>query len=166
MKTCFKCGAVKETTEFYKHPQMGDGLLGKCKECTKTDSHKTRRDNIEYYREYDIARSKLPHRKELAKSRLVTFRVGHPDENHAHALVQKAVKSGKLHKPSNCSRCGKAGMIHGHHNDYSKPLEVEWLCVVCHSMEKSKPQHKEIPYRQPVFSQMELFEPRSVYIPF
>lgn len=37
MKKCFKCGAVKPLDQFYKHPQMGDGRLNKCIDCTKKD---------------------------------------------------------------------------------------------------------------------------------
>lgn len=55
--------------------------------------------------------------------------------------LKYAVKTGKIKKPNSCSRCGKEftkKLIHGHHEDYSKPLEVKWLCNFCHKVVHGK----------------------------
>jgi hypothetical protein len=36
-KKCFKCEKVKQIELFYKHPEMPDGRVNKCKECNKID---------------------------------------------------------------------------------------------------------------------------------
>ena len=42
MKNCFKCHKDKELSEFYTHPGVADGHLGKCKECAKKDQNEYR----------------------------------------------------------------------------------------------------------------------------
>ena len=116
-------------------------------------------DNIDYYRDYDNERAKLPHRKELNKSVVKNYRANNPDHYHAHTAVNNAVRDGRLKKPNYCSRCGRGDkVIHAHHHDYSKPLDVEWLCVICHSKERGKSDSERIPYNQPIFKRIELFE--------
>ena len=50
----------------------------------------------------------------------------------AGLLVTNAIKRGNLVRPAHCSNCGRGCTPHGHHADYDKPLEVEWLCHQCH----------------------------------
>jgi RNase P subunit RPR2 len=59
---------------------------------------------------------------------------------------RSAVRLGKLIRPYACERCDTIpepdhqgrSTIHGHHNDYTKPLEVVWLCKSCHRDEHMK----------------------------
>ena len=37
-----------------------------------------------------------------------------------------------LLEPKPCHKCGSTATIHKHHEDYNKPLDVEWLCKQCH----------------------------------
>lgn len=130
-KECFKCHIEKPLSDFYKHSQMADGHLNKCKECTKTDVRQHRKEN-ESVREYDRNRPNKKERQSLPK--LQKYRAENPEKYKAHLAVSNALKTGRLVKSSSCEDCGKSGMIHGHHDDYTKPLEVRWLCVRCHSL--------------------------------
>lgn len=59
----------------------------------------------------------------------------HPEKNAAYRCVERAVLRGKLSKPAACPRCGREcepQRMHAHHEDYSQPLNVEWMCFACH----------------------------------
>lgn len=145
MKICFKCHVSKPLSDFYKHPQMGDGHLNKCKDCTKKDT-KERTDwlwaNDPEWVEKELARQRLKerNRRELGIAHQATpeeelfrtrkYRRENPDKNRAHSAVNFAIKSGRLQKLP-CAVCGSDN-THGHHDDYSKPLDVLWLCPKHH----------------------------------
>ena len=132
-KVCFKCKVEKSLDKFYRHKMMGDGHLGKCKECTKDDVRNHRREN-DSVREYDRRRYHDDvERRRKNQEGCARRRKENPDQYHAHSMVSNAVRDGRLARPDRCSRCNeKAPKIEGHHEDYSKPLEVIWLCALCH----------------------------------
>jgi hypothetical protein len=63
------------------------------------------------------------------------YRKRHPEKQKAWWTFSNALRDGKLIQPDACSKCGKLGSVDGHHPDYSKPLEVIWLCRACHVLE-------------------------------
>jgi hypothetical protein len=48
----------------------------------------------------------------------------------AHTAVHNAIRRRKLQRGP-CEVCG-ADRVHAHHDDYSKPLVVRWLCPLHH----------------------------------
>lgn len=59
----------------------------------------------------------------------------HPIGYKAKKILIEAIKSGVIIKPPNCEICNRNHTrIYGHHPDYSKPLEVIWVCGSCHRL--------------------------------
>lgn len=127
MKECFKCNKSKPLSEFYKHAQMADGHVNKCKECNKKDVRENRKAKVEYYREYDRARGNRQTIEYLNE-----YRAAYPKKYKAHTAVNNAIRSGKLKRETSCTNCDYVGDIHAHHDDYNFPLSVRWLCAPCH----------------------------------
>lgn len=145
MKVCRECQTEKPLSEFYKHNRMADGHLNKCIECVKARVHKHREANLEKIREYDKKRSVKQHRVEArneyqkteagrqAKKRAMNaYKKRYPMVYASHIIVGNAIRRGKLTQASNCSVCNSTKKIEGHHDDYTQPLNVRWLCEDCH----------------------------------
>lgn len=59
------------------------------------------------------------------------FQAKFPLKAEAHRQVKNALRRGELmRKP--CEVCGAVNRIHAHHDDYSRPLTVRWLCQPHH----------------------------------
>lgn len=142
MKRCFKCQETKRIDEFYKHTQMSDGRLNKCKECTKKDASEHRQANLEKIRAYDRLRGSMPHRVAARQeySKTDAYKTSHaksttkyfannPKKYKAHNILNAAVRDKKI-TPWPCLVCGKKA--EAHHPDYDRPLDVVWLCPSHH----------------------------------
>lgn len=131
LKRCFKCSESKPRSEFYRHPMMGDGLLGKCKECTKKDVKENRKKKPNYYRAYDVARFRDDQdRRKAASEYQRVSRKRCPEKWAARNAISNAVRDGRVTRMP-CEVCGDE-KSEAHHPDYSKPLDVQWLCFKHH----------------------------------
>jgi hypothetical protein len=132
MKQCFKCKAVKPLNDFYRHKEMADGHLNKCKECTKLDV------SIRYMSpegrkkvsEYERFRRKTEHRREKCLIYQKKIRALYPEKYKSRNAVSNAVRDERLIK-NPCEICGDP-KSEANHSDYSKPLAVRWLCFKHH----------------------------------
>lgn len=71
------------------------------------------------------------------------YKAAHPEKVRAQRLVRQAKRSGLL-KEQPCESCGIAPdqtKMHAHHDDYSEPLKIRWLCGKCHKEHHN--QHKK-----------------------
>lgn len=119
MLHCKVCKFVKDDNEFYKSNQST------CKDCVRAAVSRNRAANIEYYRAYDRARGNRQGIRYLKK-----YRSSNPKKYVAHCAVNNAIRDKKIMRLP-CELCGEEP-AHAHHDDYTKPLEVRWLCPAHH----------------------------------
>lgn len=115
LKECLRCHQVLALVWFNKDRIRPDGHHSYCKDCTNAKDRG-------YYQ----------HR--LAKG--VKVKSGkHPRVTGLKYIARSkshfAIQSGKIPRQP-CEVCG-AAKVHGHHDDYTKPLELRWLCPKHHS---------------------------------
>ena len=147
IRTCKICGATSEKTAFYAK------VNSRCAECHKAKVRQNRAENAERYKAYDAKRFqedprvKERHKKyqatDAGKASMETARAKWLRENEekraAHVILGNRLRDGKITKPDACEVCRATGVrIHGHHHDYSLPLDVKWLCPKCHTAEHRK----------------------------
>jgi hypothetical protein len=109
MKKCSSCNEEKDFSLFHKNKNAKTGCVSYCKSCKKLkDSALVRTD-------YKAIKDK--------------WRKQFPDRKNAQMKVYRALKNGVLTKEP-CFICGEKS--EAHHPDYSRPLDVVWLCAPHH----------------------------------
>lgn len=142
--------------EFIPTPSQERGRMGMCTPCLASyhRAYRQRRKDqgnplkvypqgIEYQREYAIAYYKRSdvrkRRNEQQKSYKNREDLRH--KYHARQITIRAVRSGILSKMP-CEVCGEL-KVDAHHDDYSKPLDIRWLCRTHHSQHHKQFKHKK-----------------------
>ena len=145
-KACSKCRQEKPLDGFRKQSASKDGFQAWCKVChgaynaaynhpyylANSDSWKSyNRKKYENIRSNPV---KLKLYQERAAVRVRNLRKRSPHLQKAHNAVKSAIRSGKLTRPNECSKCGCSCKPDAHHDSYeqSELLNVRWLCKKCH----------------------------------
>jgi len=128
-KICILCKMEKTVLEFYKLSANRNGLQGSCKKCWDARSLLNKRKNYDPVKqlEWSLKRKQEGRQMRDFLRQVVKF----PEKYKARYTLKDAVKSGKVKKEP-CVVCGNV-KSQGHHDDYSKPLQVKWLCQIHHA---------------------------------
>jgi len=140
MKDCITCKKLLELDCFHKDKRRKDGHRSECKECASARCRKWCRENKEKYREclrkwyrknrekkHAAAREWYRANKERASATAREYRQANPEKRKAQQAVNDAIRAGKLYKGP-CIFCGTKENVDGHHDNYSKLLDVIWMC--------------------------------------
>lgn len=145
-KKCARCGRVLPVSEFSLHRSS---LRSNCKACRNIELREywssrpervqeARRNRTESGRGREDQRrfwaSKTDEERRALRRKYKSRRAPQPvNQLRAQGRLHAAVRSGRIKKPTTCETCGASGVvINAHHDDYSKPLDVKWLCSWCH----------------------------------
>lgn len=126
------CKEFKPYEDFYKNKRTILGITPECKkchckECVRTRDKDAKREKNRMYMKY--AREADPEKFRERENK----RKREKDEKYiARRELNNAVKRGDVEKPECCEECGQKVRLTAHHDDYSKPLDVKWLCYKCH----------------------------------
>lgn len=149
-KICPKCN-LDLSIESFGFNKTTNQFRSACKRCVARRERELRADPVGGARRrlnYNRRRASNPEkfRKWNADWRRATPDISQREyarrnkqKSHARITLRNAVAAGHVVKPEICQGCGLAKPLHGHHEDYSAPLQVEWLCSTCHGLRHRKP---------------------------
>lgn len=146
-RLCSHCGTVKSLDAFVLDNRTPSGRGYICKGCRNEQHRAFRQRPIVRIRDALRNRGNYWNDPEKDRRRRAAYRASHqeptaferdPFKDMARRKLRNAVRAGKIVRPEMCEDCGQACNPHGHHEDYSKPLDVIWVCRECHGKRHRK----------------------------
>ena len=128
-KYCKSCKQDKAKIDFYKSKKEKDGLQTYCKACKKLMYREWKEKQRQHYRA--MRGSYYQHNKAEILDKNDIWRKQNPEKEHTICLLNSAVRRRQIEKPEQCEQCGSSNP-EAHHEDYTKPYNVIWLCRSCH----------------------------------
>ena len=90
------------------------------------------------FREYRRIKSRESYLKHHGKRLQLAIKHRGTPREYARKQAYNAIRRGDIIRPDSCQSCGLiTNHLQMHHNDYSKPLEVTFLCALCHASLRS-----------------------------
>lgn len=100
--------------------------------CEKVSSYSKQYHN-EYNKLYHLRKKDNEDYKKRRRKNNLRYDKLYPERRTAKNLLASAIRWKGFKRGENCEICHKKGKVQGHHKDYSKPLEVIWCCIDCHT---------------------------------
>lgn len=132
-KTCKRCGLAKQRAEFHKDSGKKDGLRVLCKLCIKAYQAQPRVMEIKRRAQRRYSKTALGKITEMLHGPKRQERIKALGRDKVYYAVRGAQRNGTLEKQP-CETCGDPN-TQAHHHDYSRPLDVRWLCHMHHAEE-------------------------------
>jgi hypothetical protein len=88
-------------------------------------------NNHDYYLKYESRRNQTTRRRAQWPNQVKRQRARNPEKYKARQIVGNAIRDSRLSKQP-CAVCGSIDRLEAHHNDYSAPLNIQWLCFKHH----------------------------------
>lgn len=119
-------------TSFHRDVTRKDGRHPYCRTCQNAKAAKWCRENRARANQ-NVRRYRAADPERIAKQRKDYVRK-YPEKVSARAKANRAYRRGKIVKPTKCTKCKAVTTeLEMHHVDYSRPLDVRWLCAPCHA---------------------------------
>ncbi len=131
---CSKCHEFKQYEEFYKNKRTILGITSECKKCHCKTSIETRNKDNARDKNKEFARIDRIQNLEKYRERERSRERKKDEKYDARRILNNAIKNGTVIKPAICEECRQEKRLTGHHDDYSKPLKIKWLCYECHGI--------------------------------
>lgn len=132
-KVCRECRRELPVEEFNRNKNSTDGRQVRCRACFSEYNRDRYAADPERHKS-NVRKYRLSNPDAVLSTRL-SICAHTPTTKNAYKAIEAAIAAGTLKRPSVCSGCGvheSQHRIEAHHHDYTKPLDVIWLCTPCH----------------------------------